>query len=226
VSAHPKVDDKTGELLFFNYAKQDPFMHYGVVGADNRLAHYVDVPLPGPRLPHDMAFTEHYAILNDFPLFWEPEYLQRNAHVARFHRDMPSRFAVVPRRGPTAAIPWELKWFEADPTYVLHFTNAYEEGDEIVVDGFYQGDPEPTDNGLSDKWQRAFRFLALDRMQARLHRWRFNLVTGRVREEQLSDSITRIRDDQSRPCGHRVPLHLRRDGQSTTSAAPPTSRLC
>ncbi|MCW2558587.1 MAG: lignostilbene-alpha,beta-dioxygenase-like enzyme, partial [Mycobacterium sp.] len=57
-------------------------------------------------------------------------------------------------------------------------------------DGFFQGDPEPADNGMGNKWQRAFRFLALDRMQPRLHRWRFNLVTGGVREEQLTDSIT------------------------------------
>jgi carotenoid cleavage dioxygenase len=185
VSAHPKVDDKTGELLFFNYSKQAPYMHFGVVDADDQLVRFVDVPLPGPRLPHDMAFTENYAILNDFPLFWEPEYLERNLHVARFHRDMPSRFAVIPRRGNG-----EIQWFEADPTYVLHFTNAYEDGDEIVLDGFFQGDPEPTDNGLGDKWQRAFRFLALDRTQARLHRWRFNLVTGGVHEEQLSDGIS------------------------------------
>jgi carotenoid cleavage dioxygenase len=73
---------------------------------------------------------------------------------------------------------------------VLHFVNAYEDGDEIVLDGFFQGDPEPADNGLGDKWQRAFRFLALDRMQARLHRWRLNLLTGAVREERLSDNIT------------------------------------
>ena len=45
----------TGELLFFNYSKHAPYMHYGVVGADNRLKHYMPVPLPGPRLPHDMA---------------------------------------------------------------------------------------------------------------------------------------------------------------------------
>jgi carotenoid cleavage dioxygenase-like enzyme len=184
VSAHPKVDDKTGELLFFNYSKQAPHMHYGVVDENNDLVHYVDVGLPGPRLPHDMAFTENYAILNDFPLFWEPEYLERNAHVARFHRDMPSRFAVIPRRGS------DIHWFEAEPTFVLHFTNAYEDGDEIVLDGFFQGDPEPADNGMGDKWQQAFRFLALDRMQARLHRWRFNLITEQVSEEQLSDSIT------------------------------------
>jgi carotenoid cleavage dioxygenase-like enzyme len=186
VSAHPKVDDRTGELLFFNYSKQAPYMHYGVVDANNDLVHYVDVPLPGPRLPHDMAFTQNYAILNDFPLFWEPEYLERNAHVARFHRDMPSRFAVIPRHGQSR----DIQWFEADPTYVLHFTNAYEDGDEIVLDGFFQSDPEPADNGMGNKWQRAFRFLALDRMQARLHRWRFNLATGDVAEEQLSDSIT------------------------------------
>jgi len=186
VSAHPKVDDRSGELLFFNYSKQAPYMHYGVVDENNDLVHYVDVPLPGPRLPHDMAFTENYAILNDFPLFWEPEYLERNAHVARFHRDMPSRFAVIPRRGQSR----DVQWFEADPTYVLHFTNAYEDGHEIVLDGFFQGDPEPADNGMGDRWQRAFRFLALDRMQARLHRWRFNLATGSVSEEQLSDSIT------------------------------------
>ncbi len=186
VSAHPKVDDRTGELLFFNYSKQAPYMHYGVVDGRGELVHYVDVPLPGPRLPHDMAFTENYVILNDFPLFWDPELLERNAHVARFHRDMPSRFAVMPRRGQSS----EIQWFEAEPTFVLHFTNAYEDGDDIVLDGFFQGDPEPADNGMGSKWQRAFRFLALDRMQARLHRWRFNLVTGHVSEEQLSESIT------------------------------------
>jgi carotenoid cleavage dioxygenase len=186
VSAHPKVDDRTGEMLFFNYSKEAPYMHYGVVDEKNDLTHYIDVPLPGPRLPHDMAFTENYAILNDFPLFWEPEPLKRGAHIARFHKDMPSRFAVIPRKGQSS----DIRWFEAEATYALHFVNAFEQGDEIVLDGFFQGDPEPADNGLGDKWQRAFRFLALDRMQSRLHRWRLNLVTGLVREEQLSDSIT------------------------------------
>ncbi|MCD2191966.1 carotenoid oxygenase family protein [Actinomycetospora endophytica] len=186
VSAHPKADERTGELLFFNYGKQAPYMHYGVVDADNALSHYIDVPLPGPRLPHDMAFTENYAILNDFPLFWDPSLLGQGVHAPRWHRDVPSRFAVIPRRGRTE----DIRWFEAESTFVLHFTNAYEDGDEIVLDGFFQGDPEPQDNGMGTKWQRAFRYLALDRMQTRLHRWRLNLTNGQVREEQLTDSIT------------------------------------
>lgn len=186
VSAHPKVDDATGELLFFNYGTEAPYLHYGVVGADDTLLHYVDVPLPGPRLPHDMAFTENYAILNDCPLFWDPQLLAQGAYAARFHPELPTRLGVLPRRGGTDSI----RWFEAESTYVLHWVNAYEDGEEIVLDGFFQGDPEPVDNGLGDKWERAFRFLALDRMQARLHRWRLNLATGLAKEEQLSDSIT------------------------------------
>ncbi|HEY5845140.1 MAG TPA: carotenoid oxygenase family protein [Mycobacterium sp.] len=189
VSAHPKVDAATGELLFFNYSKQAPYMSYGVVDADNNLAHHTDIPLPGPRLPHDMAFTRNYAILNDFPLFWDPRLLQADIHLPGFHRDMPSRFAVIPRRGG----PGDIRWFEADPTFVLHFTNAYEDGDEIVLDGFFEGEPSPAEEVASltgDKWEKAFRFLALDRLQSRLHRWRFNLVTGQTREEQLTDTIT------------------------------------
>lgn len=189
VSAHPKVDDATGELLFFNYGKDAPYLHYGVVDETDTLVHYVDVELPGPRLPHDMAFTENYVILNDFPLFWDAEFLKHNAHIPRLHRDMPSRFAVLPRRGTNA----DVRWFEADTTYVLHFTNAFENGDEIVLDGFFQGEPEPVSgvaNGMDPKWQRIFRGLSLDGMQTRLHRWRFNLVTGATREEQLSDSLT------------------------------------
>jgi len=64
VSAHTKLDEATGELLIFGYSTSEPFMHYGVVDAQGKLVHAIDVPLPGPRLPHDMAFSENYAILN------------------------------------------------------------------------------------------------------------------------------------------------------------------
>ncbi len=47
VSAHPKLDEHTGELLFFNYGTDAPYMHYGVVDPKDSLVHYIDVPLPG-----------------------------------------------------------------------------------------------------------------------------------------------------------------------------------
>ena len=44
---HPKVDEHTGEMLFFNYGRDEPYLHYGVVDQQDNLVHYVGVDLPG-----------------------------------------------------------------------------------------------------------------------------------------------------------------------------------
>ena len=68
--------------------------------------------------------------------------------------------------------------------------NAYEDGDEIVLDGFFQDDPMPADDGAGSLYQRLFRSLAADRLQTRLHRWRLNLRTGLAKEERLTDTVS------------------------------------
>ena len=186
ISAHAKVDEITGELLFFNYSKHAPFMHYGVVGADNRLKHYVPIPLPGPRLPHDMAFTPNWSILNAMPLYWNPELLGRGIHAVQFHPEEPSRFALIPRYGS----PDEIRWFDAAPSYVLHWLNAFEDGDEVVLDGYFQEEPMPKSfpeapPGL----ERMKAYLDQQLFRPKLHRWRFDLKTGETREERLDDRI-------------------------------------
>ncbi|MFP6627227.1 MAG: carotenoid oxygenase family protein [Deltaproteobacteria bacterium] len=183
VSAHPKVDENVGEMLFFNYSTAAPYMHYGVISAEGALAHYIDVPLPGPRLPHDMAFTENYAIVNDCPMFWEPEAMAAGYYLPRFFPELPTRFGIIPRKGATE----EIRWFEAAPTYVLHWINAFEDGDSIVLDGFFQENPAPKPlRGIGFE-KNLFRFLDTHTMRTRLHRWRFNLTTGETHEEQLSE---------------------------------------
>ena len=186
VSAHTKVDPHTGELLFFNYGKERPFMHYGVVGPDRRLKHYIPVELPGPRLPHDMAFTKNYSILIDLPLFWKEDLLAQGIHSAGWRGDLPTRFAIVPRYGS----PNEIRWFEAAPTYVLHWTNAWEDGNEIVVDGYFQEDPDPAPidlPGVDPRFGKLLANISYTSFKPKLHRWRFNLDTGETREERLYD---------------------------------------
>eukprot|EP01065_Artemidia_motanka_P037562 TRINITY_DN4628_c2_g2_i1.p1 TRINITY_DN4628_c2_g2~~TRINITY_DN4628_c2_g2_i1.p1 ORF type:complete len:505 (+),score=100.33 TRINITY_DN4628_c2_g2_i1:89-1603(+) len=190
VSAHAKVDEATGDMMFFNYSKSAPYMHYGVVDKHRKLVHYVPIPLPGPRLPHDMCFTQHYSILNDFPLFWDPSLLPKNVHATRFYSNLPSRFGIVPRFGRTD----EVRWFEASPTFVLHFINAYEEGDEIILDGYKQDDPAPSSNhatapDVPPGYKRMMVYLALDAMKPKLWRWRFNLKTGKTSEECLHQRV-------------------------------------
>jgi carotenoid cleavage dioxygenase-like enzyme len=199
-SAHAKVDERTGELLFFNFSKHAPYMHYGVVNRDGRLQTYFPVSLPGPRLPHDMAITEHYSILNDLPLFWERALWPLNIHLVRFHDDVPSRFAIVPRHGRTE----DIRWFEAAPTFVLHYLNAYEDGDEIILDGYFQENPLPdplqsAPRGLG----RMMAFIDQHSFRSKLHRWRFDLKTGKTREERLDDCVVEFGVINQRHAGRR-----------------------
>jgi carotenoid cleavage dioxygenase len=186
ISAHPKVDEHTGELMFFNYSKHAPYMHYGVVDRDNKLTNFVPIPLSGPRLPHDMAFTENYSILNDLPVFWDAELLKRNVHAVRKHDGLPSRFAIIPRHGNAD----DIRWFEAEPTYVLHWVNAYEDGDEVVLDGYFQ--EEPTPGPFKDAppgYEHMMGYLDMHSFKSKLHRWRFDMRTGKTREEHLDDRV-------------------------------------
>lgn len=185
ISAHPKVDERTGELLFFNYSTHAPFMHYGVVDRAGKLVHYIPVPLPGPRLPHDMTFSEHWSIVNDLPVFWDAELLKRDIHAARLHEGLPARFGLIPRHGS----PDEIRWFEAAPTYVLHFLNAYEEGDEVVMDGYFQEDPTPAPLENADGYGHLMAYVDEHSFRPRLHRWRFNLADGTTREERLDERL-------------------------------------
>ena len=199
ISAHPKVDERTGELMFFNYSKYAPYMHYGVVDKDGRLTNYVPVPLPGPRLPHDMIFSEHWSILNDFPVFWDAELLKRDIHAARLHAGVPSRFALIPRHGGTA----DIKWFEAAPTYVLHFLNAYEDGDEVVMDGYFQENPTPRPLENWGEHGHMMSYLDEESFRPKLHRWRFNLANGSTREERLDDRVLEFGMINQRVAGQR-----------------------
>jgi len=182
ISSHPKVDERTGELVWFSLGEfEPPYLVYGVVGRDGELAHEIGVELPGARASHDLTITRNFSILHDFPFFHDPAVLRSHGYrVARFHRELPSRFGVLPRRGGTD----DVRWFEFEPGYVLHMVNAWEEGDWIVMDGCFQPDPSirrnPDEGALAS-------MLGYLRIRSHLHRWRMNLRTGEAREEALDD---------------------------------------
>jgi len=180
--AHVKIDEYTNEMMFFDYGLKPPYMWYGVVGANGSLKHFTEVPLPGPRLPHDMAITENYSILMDLPYINDPEALRAGRSKIVFRDDWPSRFAIVPRYGNKE----DIRWFEAKPCYIYHVINSWEEGDEVIMDTCMNYNPAPQANakGAIEKLK------AYLRLEAVVYRYRFNLKTGAVKEEQLDDRLT------------------------------------
>jgi carotenoid cleavage dioxygenase-like enzyme len=195
VSAHAKVDERTGELFFFDYGVKPPYMRYGVVSPNGAIAHFVGIDLPGPRLPHDMAITEHYSILMDLPLINDPRAAAVGRYKLLFERDMPSRFGIIPRYGTAG----EVRWFEAEPCFIYHSVNAWEEGDEIVMDVCRVKRPEPR----SDLDGPLAQMLAYLRLDAHMQRYRFDLRTGRTAEQVVDDDTSEFPSINQRLLGRK-----------------------
>ncbi|MGW4527976.1 carotenoid oxygenase family protein [Amycolatopsis sp. NPDC004378] len=193
--AHPKVDEATGELFWFDYGPRPPYLRYGVIGADGQVVTTTEIELPGPRLPHDMAITEHFAVLMDLPLVQDLEAAKQGRHKLHFDRSTPSRFGVMPRYGDGS----QIRWFEASPCYIYHVVNAWEQGEEVVLDVCRVQKPAPR----ADARTPLAKMLSYLRLDASLHRYRFNLRTGVCREAPLDDDNTEFPTVDSRGVGLR-----------------------
>lgn len=180
VSAHSKVDPSTGDFIVFGYGDRPPYMRYGVVRPTGEV-HLTDITLPGPRRPHDLGVTPNYSILHDFPVFFDPEHFARTGkRVPLFHREVPTRYGVLPRFGHDA----DVVWFEFEPCYMLHVVNCWEEGDWVVMVGCRTADPTLKPDRRDGKLAAMLSGLKL---QANLYEWRMNLVTKETRERDLDD---------------------------------------
>ena len=186
VSAHLKVDERNWDMLFFDYGIKAPYLTYGVVGADGVLKHHVPIDLPGPRLPHDMSFTENHSILMDLPVFQDMEAAKAGRWKTDWHPDVPARFGILPRFGNSA----DVKWFEAESCYIYHSTNAWEEGqgaDKCIVMDAFKFERPFTD--YADGATEFERMMHNHRINAHLHRYRFHLASGRTIEEVLTRDV-------------------------------------
>jgi carotenoid cleavage dioxygenase len=183
LSAHSRPDETTGELIWFDYGNDEPYFDYGVLGADRKPKHRIRIDLPGPRLPHDLSVTPNYSILHDFPLFRDDEVVRAGRFKLSFHAELPSRFAVVPRYGDASRV----RWFEAEPTFLLHVVNTWEEGDEIVMVGTPYKMYRKPDGELDVA--RMLQTIHYRRRDYVLWEWRFDLKTGRTRERAIDDVL-------------------------------------
>ena len=108
---------------------------------------------------------------------------QHHLRVLTFHRDIPTRFGIIPRFGQSH----EVRWFDCEPCYILHISNCWEEGDWITMDGCRSVNPMPEAHSGGGELSH---MLAYMRLEANNYRWRFNLCTGEVREGDIDDLNT------------------------------------
>ena len=172
-SAHPKKDPVTGELhvmtYFWGWGNQ---VQYLVVGTDGRVRRHVDIPTTGGPMIHDIAFTQKYILVFDLPTVFNLEAAMSGQGLPYFwDHDYPARIGLLPREGDGD----DVKWIDVDPCYLFHPMNAYDDGDEVVLDAARH-------SKMFDKERRG-----PSEGPPTLDRWRLNAVTGTHTHERIDD---------------------------------------
>jgi carotenoid cleavage dioxygenase-like enzyme len=130
MTAHPRIDPRTGELLCFGYSLFEPYLHYFVVDAAGELVHSVGLDLPAPVMMHDFVITEEHAVFLDSPIVFNMESLGHGPMVS-WRPENGARLGVMPRRGGAD----DLTWYEIEPGHVQHFWSGWSDGDRIELLG-------------------------------------------------------------------------------------------
>ncbi|MES2895005.1 MAG: carotenoid oxygenase family protein [Pseudomonadota bacterium] len=147
MTAHPKVDPETGEMVFFaNFPTRDfdggLLLH--VADAAGALVRTVKIAGPYPALVHDFAITSHHVVFIVCPLTLSLTRLRAGAPPIAWEPDLGVRVGVMPRSGSAA----DVRWFPAPACMVWHMLNAHDDDGRILVDLCQQDAPAfPPPNG-------------------------------------------------------------------------------
>jgi carotenoid cleavage dioxygenase-like enzyme len=170
MTAHPKTCPITGEMHFFGYGIEAPYLTYHRADAAGDLVVSRPVDVPGPTMLHDFNLTADHVVFMDLPVVFDLATALGGSMPYRWDDDYGARLGVLRRDDPYG----EVRWFEIDPCYVFHPLNAHDDGDRIVV--YVMRYPE--------LWRHSPDAVEYP---ATLWRWTIDLTDGTVREEQLDD---------------------------------------
>ena len=201
VSAHPKIDGKTGQMVIHGYQPFEPYVQLYVVEPDGTcsLAENVDAPFPG--MMHDLAITENYVVFILPPAVIDGPTLISGEKT--FQEGMtwePERGLLFGVRRREAGAP--VRWLRAPTTgFVFHPGNAYERDGKIVLDAcMYQDGAKLLFDTIS-QWRSGKPF-GEGSWQARPFLYEIDVDAGTVKERQLDDRGCEFPRIDDRLVGH------------------------
>jgi carotenoid cleavage dioxygenase-like enzyme len=181
-TAHPHYDRDRGEAV--NYAAHlGPRSTYRVYTTDaqDRRRVVAKVPVKEPSYMHSFAMTDRYVVLVEYPLQLNPLKLAAGKRSFiesyRWRPERGTRFLVIDRHEGGVKMT-----VTAEPFFCFHHVNAWEEGDEVVLDLIAYHDAAVIDRLYIDR-------LRSDPEQSpnQLRRYRLTPGSDRVEGELLLD---------------------------------------
>jgi carotenoid cleavage dioxygenase-like enzyme len=134
-TAHPHMDRESGGML--NYAAKlgarSSYRFFAVAPDETTPRVIASLPAKEPAYMHSFGMTERWLVLAEFPFVVNPLALALSGRPYienyRWKPELGTRFTLVDRASGQAT-----GGFETDACFAFHHVNAYEDGDEVVVD--------------------------------------------------------------------------------------------
>ncbi|HWX61798.1 carotenoid oxygenase family protein [Bradyrhizobium sp.] len=180
-TAHPKIDPKTGEMVFFGYNASGPLtptLSCGSVSATGKVTRLERFETPYASMVHDFIVTENHLLFPILPVTGSLSRAMAGQPPYAWEPDKGAYVGVMKRNGSAK----DIIWFRGENCYVFHVMNAWEDGSRIVADVmqfeeaplFPHPDGRPTDP---------------EKSRARLCRWVFDLAgnTDRFSQTYMDD---------------------------------------
>lgn len=174
MTAHPKIDPVTGELVFFGYGVLEAALTYHRVDPSGALVQSEKIPLPKAVMMHDFQITPTHVVFMDLPIVFDIDLaIGGEGFPYRWAPQNGARIGVMPRTGTAA----DVRWVEIEPCFVFHTWNAFHDAkspDVIHLDAVRY----PT------MWSKGASDFSTD---GRPHRFSIDAAAGSVTLTQLDD---------------------------------------
>ncbi|XP_004300716.1 PREDICTED: carotenoid 9,10(9',10')-cleavage dioxygenase 1-like [Fragaria vesca subsp. vesca] len=192
-TSHPKKAPYSGELVMMGTDAWKPYYVLGVISADGKKVHKVDLKFKRSSFSHDIGVTEKYNVILDLPLTLDVKRLTLGGQIMKYVKEEYARIGVMPRYGDAESV----KWFEVQANSTLHFLNCFEDDNQVIVRGCRAlesviSDPDGSLNPY-EWFHKGFKFSGDDHDSAEvgylfthLYEWRLNMLTGEVEERNLT----------------------------------------
>ncbi|BBG95318.1 carotenoid cleavage dioxygenase 1 [Prunus dulcis] len=125
-SSHPKKAPNSGELVIMGVDAKKPYCVLGVISADGKLLHKVDLEFKSSTLSHDIGVTQKYNVIIDHPLTVDVKRVTMGGLLLKYEKEEYARIGVMPRYGDSDSV----KWFEVQTNCTFHILNCFEEANE------------------------------------------------------------------------------------------------
>jgi beta,beta-carotene 9',10'-dioxygenase len=183
-TAHPHYDFERDRLINYvsHFSARSSYRVFTLAPGSSRREQIASIPVSEPGYMHSFGMSGRYVVLAEYPFVVNPLRLVTSGRALidnyRWRPERGTRFIVIDRLdGKLRGI------YETEAFFSFHHVNAFQRGDELVVDLIANPDP----SGINTTRVEWLRDPSRPQVFGQMRRYRIALTTGAVRTEPLAD---------------------------------------